>query len=295
MEVMMKRVIAVLSLLLWAPIAFALSPYIGGVKVQSGDIQSVLSQVEGKLGKGGFTVLGKYAPAGLSGYGVVIVSDKGLQDAIGKLGGAAIVAAPIRVGVRADGSVSYMNLEYWARAYLRKQYPLVDKAVQAAQARLAKSLGAGKPFGGDVDRKDLADYQYMFGMEGFESDKNLLMEHLVFEDAVQAIRDNLARGVGKTSKVYEIVMPDKKVAVFGVALNDPKEGEGWWVKTVGADNIAALPYEIYVVNNKANHLFARFRIALGWPNVGMGDFMRIVEAPGIIRDTLTVVAGGSPN
>ena len=83
-------------------------------------------------------------------------------------------------------------------------------------------------------------------------------------------------------------------AVFGVALNDAKEGEGWWVKTIGTDNIAALPYEIYVVNNKVSHLFARFRIALGWPNVGMGSFMRIVEAPGIIRDTLTVVAGGAP-
>jgi hypothetical protein len=29
--------------------------------------------------------------------------------------------------------------------------------------------------------------------------------------------------------------------------------------------------------------------------VGMGSFMRIVEAPGIIRDTLTMVAGGSPD
>jgi len=225
---------------------------------------------------------------------VVVVSDKGLLDVVRRQGGAAIVAAPIRVGVKSDGTVTYMNMEYWTRAYFRNQYPVAEKAVKATQRKLATALGAGKPFGGDVDRKDLADYQYMFGMEGFDSEKNTLMESLSFDDAVQTIRDNLARGVGKTSKVYEIVMADKKMAVFGVALNDPKEGEGWWVKTIGADNVAALPYEIYVVNNKANHLFARFRIALGWPNVGMGDFMRIVEAPGIIRDTLTTVAGGQP-
>lgn len=293
MEVMMKRIFTVLALVFWAPLSFALSPYFTGAKLQSGDVQTVMNQVEAKLSKAGFNVLGKYAPPGLAGYGVVVVSDQGMLNVVRQMGGSTIVAAPIRVGVRADGTVSYMNMEYWARAYLRKQYPLAEKAVKAAQFRLVKALGQGKPFGGDVDRKDLADYQYMFGMEGFESDKNLLMEHLAFEDAVQAIRDNLARGVAKTSKVYEIVMPDKKVAVFGVALNDPKEGEGWWVKTIGADNIAALPYEIYVVNNKANHLFARFRIALGWPNVGMGDFMRIVDAPGVIRDTLTVVAGGA--
>jgi hypothetical protein len=53
-----------------------------------------------------------------------------------------------------------------------------------------------------------------------------------------------------------------------------------------------LPYEIYVVNNKAEHLFARFRIALGWPAVGMGSFMRIVDAPNIILESLTEVAGG---
>jgi hypothetical protein len=291
----MKRILAVLFFLFWAPLALALSPYYYGDKVQPGDIQAVIGQVEAKLAKGGFNVIGKHAPPGLSGYGVVVVTEPGLLNAVRSVGGASIVGTPIRIGVKADGTVSYENLEYWLRAYFRKQYPLAEKAVKAAHAKLGKALGAGKPFGGEVDRKDLADYQYMFGMEGFESDKNLLMEHLAFEDAVKAIQDNLARGAGKTAKVYEIIQADKKLAVFGVALNDPKEGEGWWVKTVGADNIAALPYEIYVVNNKANHLFARFRIALGWPNVGMGTFMRIVEAPGIIRDTLTVVAGGAPD
>lgn len=288
----MKRTLAVLVLLFWAPLALALSPYYYGDKVPAGEVQVVLAQVEAKLTKAGFVVAGKYMPSGLAGYGVLVVTDKGLLDVVHKLGGASIVGAPIRIGVKADGSVSYMNLEYWLRAYFRKQFPLAEKTVKATQVKLGKALGAGKAFGGDVDRKDLADYQYMFGMEGFESDKNVLMEHLAFEDAVKAIQDNLARGAGKSSKVYEIIMPDKKIAVFGVAMNDPKEGEGWWVKTVGADNIAALPYEIYVVNNKAGHLFGRFRIALGWPAVGMGSFMRIVEAPGIIHDTLTEVAGG---
>lgn len=290
----MKRFLAVLALLFWAPLALALSPYYYGDKVQAGDVSSVLAQVEAKLAKAGFQVVGKHLPPGLPGYGVVVVTDEGLLNIVRKLGGANIVGAPIRVGVKADGTVSYMNLDYWERAFFRKQYSYGQRAVRAAQAKLTKALGAGKPFGGTVDKIDLADYQYMFGMEGFDSDKNVVMEHLSFDDAVKTIQDNLARGLGKTTKVYEIIMPDKKLAVFGVALNDAKEGEGWWVKSVGTENIAALPYEIYVVNNKAGHLFARFRIALGWPNVGMGQFMRIVEAPGVIRDTLTVVAGGAP-
>jgi len=287
----MKRIFAIAVLIFWAPLAMALSPYFHGNKVSAGEVQAVLNQVETKLTKAGFSVVGKYMPSGLPGTGVLVVTDKGLLDVVRRLGGASIVGAPIRIGVKSDGSVSYMNLEYWLRAYFRKQYPIAEKTVKSTQAKLSKALGAGKPFGGEVDRKDLADYQYMFGMEGFESDKNVLMEHLAFEDAVKAIQDNLARGASKTSKVYEIIMPDKQIAVFGVAMNDPKEGEGWWVKAAGIDNLAALPYEIYVVNNKAGHLFARFRIALGWPAVGMGSFMRIVEAPGIIHDTLADVAG----
>jgi hypothetical protein len=289
----MRNFLLALVLIGFAPISWALSPYFQGSKVAAGDVQTVIAQVEGKLTKAGFSIVGKYAPAGLTGSGVLVVTEKGLLEAVRKLGGINIVGAPIRIGVKADGSVSYMNMEYWLRAYFRKQYPQAEKTVKATQSKLTKALGAGKAFGGDVERKDLPEYQYMFGMEGFESDKNVLIEHLTFEDAVKSIQENLARGVGKTSKVYEIVMPDKQIAVFGVAMNDPKEGEGWWVKTAGVDNIAALPYEIYVVNNKAGHLFARFRIALGWPAVGMGSFMRIVEAPGIIHGTLTEVAGGA--
>lgn len=294
LESMMKRTLAFLALLCWTPIALALSPYFYGNKVQGGDVADVMSQVEAKVSKAGFRVIGKHIPSGLPGYGVLVVTEESLLNSIRKLGDASIVAAPIRIGVKSDGTVSYMNLDYWQRAFVRKKFPYAEKAVKATQAKLTRALGAGKPFGGSVDKKDLPDYQYMFGMEGFDSDKNVVMEHLSFDDAVKTIQENLARGVGKTSKVYEIIMPDKKLAVFGVALNDPKEGEGWWVKSVGSENIAALPYEIYVVDNKVGHLFARFRIALGWPNVGMGTFMRIVEAPGVIRDTLTVVAGGAP-
>ncbi len=290
----MQRLVLLL-LTLWPALALAVSPYLYGERVAGGDLNAVMTTVESKLTRAGFQVAGKYAPAGLPGHGVIVVTDRDLLRAIQHLGGASIVGAGIRVGVKSDGTVSYMNLDYWYRSYFRKQFRLAEKNIAAAQQRLARALGAGKPFGGEVAKGDLPDYQYMFGMEGFESDKNLLMEHLEFEDAVKTIQDNLARGVGNTAKVYEIIIPEKKIAVFGVALNDPKEGEGWWVKTIGTDNIAALPYEIYVVNNRVNHLFARYRIALGWPDVGMGTFMRIVEAPGIIRETLMRVAGNTPD
>jgi hypothetical protein len=290
----MVKALSVFLLMLFSPMVWALSPYVYGDRVAANaDINVVMAAVEAKLTKAGFNIAGKYAPTGLPGHGVIVVTDNALLGTIKRLGGANIVGAGIRVGVLSDGIVSYMEPEYWYRAFFRKSYGVAEKTVKSLQTKLAKTLGSRGKFGGDVAKSDLMQYQYMFGMESFESDKNLLMEHLTFEDAISAIRDTLARGVDKTQKVYEVVMPDQKIAVFGVAMNDPKEGEGWWVKTVGADNIAALPYEIYVINTKVNHLFARYRIALGWPAVGMGQFMRIVEAPYIIQDTLAHVAGSA--
>ncbi|MFZ5484428.1 MAG: hypothetical protein ACOZB0_09380 [Pseudomonadota bacterium] len=289
----MRKFLGAFALMLLSPWAWALAPYVNGDRVAAGGIEDVMTVVENKLAKAGFTVIGKYAPPGLPGHGVVVVTDNALLGTVKSLGGANIVGAPIRIGVKADGSVSYMNPDYWYRAYFRGGFKVAEKTIKAVQTKLGRTLGARGTFGGDVAKTDLSEYQYMFGMESFDSDKNLLIEHLSFEDAVKAIQDNLAKGTAKTSKVYEVVVPEKKIAVFGVAMNDAKEGEGWWVKTIGTDNIAALPYEIYVVGGKAQHLFARYRIALGWPAVGMGQFMRIVEAPYIIQETLAQVAGGA--
>jgi hypothetical protein len=81
--------------------------------------------------------------------------------------------------------------------------------------------------------------------------------------------------------------------VFGVAMNDDALGDGRWLKAIGmTDSIAGLPYEVYVINNEVHSPHARFRIALAFPDVGMGQFMRISSLPNKIIATMTAVAGG---
>jgi hypothetical protein len=269
----------------------ALAPYAQGTKLAAADLSQQITLVDKKLTSEGFTVVGHHAPTGLVGRATVVVTDPGMQEAIRTIGGAAIVASGIRVAVQADGSVSYMNPDYWYRAYLRSQFKTAQVAASSVKVRLTKALGAGADFGGDVPEADLPNYRYMLGMERFDSGNSELKKYASFDEALKAVQSNLNKGLGSTSRVYEVVLADSKQAVFGVAMNNPGDGEAWWVNKIGAEHMAGLPYEVFIVDNQVFALYARYRIALAWPALGMGQFMGIINAPDAIRKTLAHVAG----
>ncbi len=287
----MKKYLLAVACVLASWSAQAVQPYVASdTKVTAGDLKSAMAAVEQKLTAGGFAVIGRHTLKGHSGHGSIVATEAGLTDALKSVGGSAVVAVPIRVGVAADGTVSYLNLEYWGRGYVRKDYPKIEGASKAAAAKLEKALGAGKPFGGDVKAEELPKYHYMFGMEYFD-ERSELKEYASFDEALKAVRDNLAKGVAHTSKVYEIAMPDKKLAVFGVATNDSNYGESWWAVKIGADHVAALPWEVFVVDKKVMSLYGRFRTALAWPELGMGQFMGISNHPDTTMKMMQAVAG----
>jgi hypothetical protein len=289
----MKKIIAGAALAAFSLLAHALQPYVTGDKVAGGDVKAAMAAAEQKLTAAGFTVIGRHNPQGLPQHASIVVTEPGYSAALTQIGGSAVVGLPIRVGVKADGTVSYQNLEYWQRAYLRANYGKAEAAIKATSDKLQQALGAGKPFGGDVKPENLPTYRYMAGMEKFE-DKNELRTYAGgFDEAVKTIRDNLAKGVAKTAKVYEVVIPEKKLAVFGVATNDPEDGEGWWAKKIGLDHVAALPWEIFVIDNKAYSLFPRYRTALAWPDLGMFQFMGIGSHPDSNHGMMAKVAGGA--
>lgn len=289
---MIMRWITAWVLLVSSASVWAISPYIQGDSVAGGTAQTVASAVESKLKGAGFKVIGKYFPKTLTGYGVVIATDDAMLDEVGSVGGNAVLGAAIRVGVKADGSVTYTNPDYWYRAYFRKAFAKKEDAVKALQARLQDALGAGKGLGGDESAGSLANYRYMIGMERLDSYKNKLAEYGSFAEALKTVRENLAKGAGKTVKVYEVVMPNRKLAVFGVAMNDAENSDGDWIKKIDMQNsIAGLPYEIYVVDKEVESPHGRFRIALAFPDVGMGQFMRISSLPTSILETMSAVAG----
>lgn len=121
-------------------------------------------------------------------------------------------------------------------------------------------------------------------MMPYFTDPEELAEYDSFEEGLNIIRANLEAKKGNTMKVYEVVYPEQKVAVFGIGLIDPEEGEAEFMPIIGDDHVAALPYEIILQDNVVTMLHGRFRIALHWPELTMGTFMKIMSTPGNIED-----------
>ena len=270
--------------------AQAVQPYIGAEKVAGGDLGAAMTLVEKKLASGGFSVIGKHTPKGIA-AGVVVVTESGLLDAVKGIGGASIVAAPLRVGVKADGKVSYINPEYWLRGFVRKDYSKVEAAGKAAAEKLQKALGTGQPYGGDVPAEQLANYRYMFGMERFDGGSEI-KEYTSFDEALKVVQTNSGKGAGQTAKVYELLVPEKKLAVIGFAQNNPETGESVWINKInGVDHIAAMPWEVFIVGKTVYSLHGRFRTALAWPSLTMGQFMGISLHPDHVRKMAEEIAG----
>jgi hypothetical protein len=286
------RWVSAWALLIFSGSVWAISPYVQGTPVAGGNVQAAATAVEGKLKNGGFKVIGKYFPKDLAGYGVVVATDDAMLGEVASVGGLAVMGAAIRVGVKADGSVTYTNPDYWYRAYFRKSFDKKEAAVKAMQARLQSALGEGRGQGGDETAASLSNYRYMLGMERIDSSKGKLAEYGSFDEALKTVRGNLAKGAGGTAKVYEVVMPDRKLAVFGVAMSGAENNDGKWIKKIDMqENIAGLPYEIYVIDKMVGSPYGRYRIALAFPDVGMGQFMRISSLPNEIVETMGAVAG----
>lgn len=211
----MKNLILWCVLLCSSQACLALAPYLKADKLPGADLTTQLAQLERTLQAEGLTTIGRRIPKGLPGHASLVVTDPAILAALRTIGGSAVIASGIRVGVQSDGTVSYMNPDYWYRAYLQGQFKSAQPAVKSVQMRQAKALGEGSGFGGVVPEADLADYRYMLGMERFDSVNSELNAYGSFDEALKAVQGNLSKGTAATSRVYEVAMSQNQMAGSG--------------------------------------------------------------------------------
>ncbi len=300
------RIVATLLVL----IAFALpakaapiTPYLDLGPVTA-PVDEAEAQVKSALTGAAFTILGSYAPTGdAAKYRVVVYTSDDLLRALGTLAPQRGLAAALKVGLRADGDktmVSMTNPDLIFRAYLQDDYEKVaaklatvtNKGIGAFSTANGFS-GTAKPMGGgDLDSDRVGDYHYMFGMEYFGDQVKLTVRKTEFAERVKSIEAYLEKNGPRVAKVFSVTIPrsdGKNVAVYGIGLADADKGEPFFLPIIGADHLAAMPYELIVIDKEAYMLHGRYRIALHWPALTMGTFTKIISTPGEIEDQLKEV------
>ena len=285
--------IAVLMLNLSA-IAQDIAPYIK-VGDSNESIQQVSDKVISALESNSFTVLGTYNPSNKSSLKVIAFTRTDLKNTVVKVKDRGALAAAFKVGLEQKNgkvTVSYTNPDYILRAYLGDSYNSYKTVFQKFSTDLKSTFSTigldFTPFGGAVRADNLKKYHYKIMMPYF-TDPVELNEFSSFEEGLKVISANLKAKKGNTTEVYKLVYSNEKVAVFGVGLLDKEEGEAHFLPIIGEAHVAALPYEIILQGNKATMLHGKYRLALHWPELTMGTFMKIMSTPGNIEDALEVV------
>ena len=258
------------------------------------NVTQVGQEVTQLLNSGGYTVLGTYHPEKNDQMLVICFTSNNLKDlslqfpdrgALGSILKAAVIEK------NGKSTLSILNPEYMFLAYWGKQLKGQESQLNAVSENVKKlfnKMGTLEPFGGSVDKDDLPGYHYKIFMPYF-TDPDNLATYSSFEEGLSTIRKNLADHKMNTQLVYEQVFPDKKIAVFGVGLLDPSIGESHFLPIIGESHIAAMPYQLILQGNKATALPGKYRLALYWPDLRMGTFMKIMKTPGNIKDMLEAV------
>ncbi|MDO9274000.1 MAG: hypothetical protein Q7T92_00440 [Lutibacter sp.] len=268
-----------------------LSPYVK-IGETSETMQQASEKITQALQDNSFTILGSYNPSNKGTLKVIAFTRTDLKNTVVKVTDRGALAAVFKVGlVSKNGKVtmSYTNPEYILRAYLGDNYNTYKSTFQKFNADLKTAFSTVgnefKPFGGTVKAENLKKYHYKVMMPYF-TDPVTLNEFSSFEQGVKTIEANLKAKKGATALVYKLVYEKENVAVFGIGLQDKAKGESHFLPIIGEDNIAAMPYEIILQGKKATMLPGKYRLAVSWPNLTMGTFMKIMSTPGDIEDTL---------
>jgi hypothetical protein len=262
-----------------------------------GTVADKVAAAKTALTANGFSVVGDYSP--YQDAEILVVTDDELKNnaAQSEHGGFGAIQRVAVTKVGDDVQVSYTNPVYMANAY-RMQGDLKDVA-----AKLQTALGKVKEFGAKgLSADDLRDYHYMFGMEYF-TDPSMLAVFGSYKEAVDAVEKGLASNKVGATKVYRVDIPGKEESVFGVGLKAPTDADKYMddkyimseIDSKDPKSTAHLPYEVLVSGNKVFALYARFRIAIDFPDLSMmgsHSFMNIMKTPEAIKKALKQAVSG---
>ncbi|MDE5418973.1 hypothetical protein L3049_13285 [Labilibaculum sp. DW002] len=293
----MKKLILLIICFAWLQNSNAqnknLSPFFT-VGTSNSEITDLINTVkEGLVGQD-FNIIGEYHPEKNKDLYVVCLTRPDLRKLCLESEDRGALASVLKIGMvkkANEVTISMINPDYMFCAYL-SNYDSQKEAYTKITDDLKKSLlkigNDFTPFGGELSANAIKKYHYKMMMPYFK-DPVELNQFNTFEEGLATIRKNLKDEKGKTKLIYEQLFEDQKIAVFGIGLLDPEDGEKEFLPIIGEDHIAAMPYEIILQGKEATMLHGKYRFALYWPELTMGTFMKIMSTPGNVEEFMESV------
>jgi len=245
-------------------IALALFVF-SAISLQAGSVSAYYSApykdagaVKALLAKEGFTILNTYSPAGKSKLKVITYTNAKLKSMASKPKRGFAAVQKVLVNAKAK-TVLATNPTYWLKAFLQKDFKGGDAAITSS---LTKALGKLKPTSDALSSGKLSGYHFMMGMP-------------YYEDMIELKKG--AKGV--KNALYSIKLGNG-ATLYGVKMSKSAEG---FISKIGEDKALVLPYTILVEGGKAYALHAKYYLAISYPKLTMGEFMKISSVPGVIE------------
>ena len=266
---MKKTVSAVLGMLMLSTQAFAadkVPAYVIGAHQSAADVSS-------KLTANGFEVLSTFDVPGQSALHIVVATSPALKQmaSADNRGFAAIVKVLVNDTKK---EVKATNPIYFANAYMQDDF----NAAEATKVADALNAALGSKPSTDADAVAADD------LAGFHFSAPFMPEYDDFAEVAKgADADLLAKIKAKAGSnlLFALDVGNGRTLVgvnlTGDAKNFPETLAGW-------DKALVFPYTVMIEGGKAKIMHPKYYLALSYPQLGMGQFAKIMAVPGQIED-----------
>ena len=227
--------------------------------------------VKSNLKNNGFDLIGEYDAMANPNYHIIVYTSNELKSMASKKNRAFSAVQKVLLDKVANKLV-LTNPDYFCRAFM--QDDLNTQNLSKINLKLKKAFHYSLKGGDDkLDSDDLSGYHFMFGMP-------------YYEDMIEvATADNLENILEKNAKdkiVFKLEL--KNATLYGIK-QDTVNGEKSYLSAIKQESKSAfLPYMVMIQDNKAYILHAKYYLAVSLPQLSMGEFMTISDAPGNIED-----------
>jgi len=218
--------------------------------------------VKSNLKKAGFTVLATYHPASKGYLNVLVFTNGALKSAASKKHRGFAAVQRVLVNDKTK-TVRVTNPQYWLKAFLQKDYNA--GTAKSVKASIEKALGSLKTTKDQLSSGSIAKYHFSLGMP-------------YYNDMIA-----LKGSAVKPGKALFTVTLGNGAKLVGVKMSKATEK---FIETIGEDKALVLPYTVLFEDGKAYALAAKYYLAISYPLLSLGEFMKISSTPDAIERKL---------